>query len=291
MILLLVTLFIYFSVAAIAQAVPDAPTPQVSTESYGAAPAGSATNNANNPLTPKLTLVMQNYLVPSTEGYNGRMSDEELFRFYVPFKLFGVNNITRIYQPVFKDPVFPQGTDGGLGDSTIFDLAETHVQHLTLGAGPLLVIPTASHPNMGSGKWQAGGATIAVDEAKWGLAGAIFTYQHSFTGVAGEGPRNTAELITLQPIIRYNFRKGYYLRSTGFWNFNPHSGVNDIPIGMGLGKVWTMRDGATANLYCEPQYSVWQSGTGSPRLEILNGLTIQFPHHQQSKVRDAFQPS
>jgi hypothetical protein len=270
--------FALFSVTARAQSVPDAPTPQVAADSNGAAAAGSATNKANNPLTPKLQLVVQNYLDPSIQGYGGRISDEELFRLYVPFKLFGVDNITRIYQPVFKDPIFPQGKDGGLGDATIFDLAETHIKKYTLGAGPLLVIPTASHPNMGAGKWQAGGATIGVREMSWGLAGAIFTYQHSFTGVAGEGPRNTAELITVQPIIRYNFRKGYYMRSTGFWNFNPHSGVDDIPVGMGVGRVWNLRSGVTVNLYCEPQYSVWQSGTGSPRLQILNGINFQFPH-------------
>jgi hypothetical protein len=267
-----------FSVTARAQAVPDAPTPQLATDSSGATSASNSTNSANNPLTPKLQILAQNYLDPSLQGYGGRILDEELFRAYVPFKLFGVDNITRIYQPVFKDPLFPQGTDGGLGDTTIFDLAETHVQKFTLGAGPLLVIPTASHPDMGAGKWQAGAATIGVREMSWGLAGAILTYQHSFTGVAGEEPRNTAELITVQPIIRYNFKKGFYMRSTGFWNFNPHSGVDDIPVGMGIGRVWDLADGVTVNVYCEPQYSVWQSGTGSPRLQILDGINFQFPH-------------
>jgi hypothetical protein len=195
-----------FSITARAQAVPDAPTPQLATDSSGATSASNSTNSANNPLTPKLQILAQNYLDPSLQGYGGRILDEELFRAYVPFKLFGVDNITRIYQPVFKDPLFPQGTDGGLGDTTIFDLAETHVQKFTLGAGPLLVIPTASHPDMGAGKWQAGAATIGVREMSWGLAGAILTYQHSFTGVAGEEPRNTAELTTVQPIIRYNDR-------------------------------------------------------------------------------------
>jgi hypothetical protein len=65
------------------------------------------TNKANNPITPKLTLNLQNYFTPRVEGYGTRMVDEELLRFYVPFKLFGVQNMVRFYQPIFKDPLFP----------------------------------------------------------------------------------------------------------------------------------------------------------------------------------------
>jgi hypothetical protein len=76
--------FALFSVNARAQAIPDAPPPQVAAASSGATPPSSSTNQANNPLTPKLQLVMQNYLAPSIQEYDGRISDEELFRLYVP---------------------------------------------------------------------------------------------------------------------------------------------------------------------------------------------------------------
>ena len=245
--------------------------------------ANNITNQSNNPLTPKRQLILQNYFMPTPQGDGSRSADQELLRLYLPFRIFGVNNITRVYQPITTDPLSPTGRDAGFGDTTIYDLALHKIKKFTVGAGPLLVLPVASHTNLGDGKWQAGAAAIAVTTRSWGLLGAVVTYQHSFSGYNGSRP--AAELVTVQPLIHYNLSNGYYLRSSGFWNLNfdaPH--VSYIPVGFGAGKVMKLQSGTIMNFYIEPQYVVYQNGNGAPKWQILTAVTFEFPNKHRAEL-------
>jgi len=264
--------FLIFAATVLAQ---DTQAPQARAELEATNSSSNTTNASNNPVTPKTQIILQNYFVPSADGYGGRAADQVLVRLYLPVKLFGVQNIFRVYQPIEANPLFPNGRDAGLGDTTVYDLAVHNVRKFTLGAGPLLVLPVASHKDMGAGKWQAGVAGIVVTARSWGIVGAVITYQHSFSGY-GSG-RPTAEQITVQPIAHYNFNKGYYLRSSGIWNLNYGDHVKSIPIGFGAGKVSTLPNGVVMNLYVEPQYSVYHTGFGAPKWQILTAVTFQFP--------------
>ena len=128
---------------------------------------------------------------------------------------------------------------------------------------------------MTAGKFQAGGAGIFLHEAHWGMSGAVVTYQHSFSGYGSRHPAD--ELLTVQPQMRFNLRHHFYLRSTGFWNLDWDTNVSEIPVGLGLGKIWTLHDGTTLNFYVEPQYSVYHTGTGSDVFQTLIGLNVQLP--------------
>jgi hypothetical protein len=150
-----------------ADSLPDAPSPQkasqttqeaqdplhpqASDKSRGTSPSSTATNvsenapegadsaanQSNNPITLKTQLILQNFLAPTPQGDRGRSADEELIRLYLPFKVFGVDNILRIYQPINTDPLFPNGREAGLGDTTIYDLARDCIK---VGGGTLLVV-------------------------------------------------------------------------------------------------------------------------------------------------------
>jgi hypothetical protein len=124
----------------------------------------NTTNASNNPAAPKTQILLQNYFMPSPQRYDGRQADQELLRLYAPVMVFGVQNIIRSYQPVVTNPPFPNGRDAGLGDTTVFTLALNKVKQFTLDAGPLLVLPVASHRDMGPGQWQAGAAATVVTE-------------------------------------------------------------------------------------------------------------------------------
>jgi hypothetical protein len=246
------------------------------TESSQLTASPNATNASNNPLTPRVTLLMQNYAMPLVQGQGSRWSDEDVGRLYVPFKLGDTQNILRIYAPIDIDPIAPEGpkgTDVGLGDWTVFDMVVRKTGGFEYGAGPLVVVPSATHSIMGTGKWQAGAAAIGVEEWSWGLAGVVVYYSHSF---AGDGSRPTVQSITVQPLILYNLDNGYYLRSSGIWNLAFGTGPSYIPIGFGVGKLWTLPSGATLNLHIEPQYSVYYSKTGAPVWQVLTGVIVQF---------------
>jgi hypothetical protein len=247
-----------------------------------AAPAASegesaATNAANNPTTPKLTFEAQDYWMPSVSGLGGRGGSNGLQRNIVPIRTFGFWNLFHVILPVDTNPNSPGVTQTGLGGLQLYDLSTVKLHGTTYGAGPLVVLPTQSGSHFGTQKWQAGIAGAAIDATKWGLLGGLFTYEHAFGGGTGAITQET----TFQPLIHYNFHHGLYLRSTGLLIFNSGSGIKDIPIGLGAGKVWNFADGKTINFYMEPQYSVWRSGLGAPDWQLFTGINFQFPLHLQ----------
>jgi hypothetical protein len=232
------------------------------------------TNGANNPVNPMLTIDLQNYFVPSPEGYSGRIGDQGLLRVSVPIDKLGLHQFVRVILPINTTATEQGGPNTGVGDLTVYDLLLFQTHGTTIGAGPLIAAPTARGFAYGSGKWQAGTAGIVLRPFDWGLLGVLINYEHTFSG-NNSGP--VGESTTVQPIVHYNFHHGLYLRSTGVWTFNSYYHVRDIPLGFGVGKVWRRSNGDLVNLYIEPQYSVYQSGVLSPKWQIFAGATFKFP--------------
>jgi hypothetical protein len=80
----------------------------------------------------------------------------------------------------------------------------------------------------------------------------------------------------LEPILFYNLPNAFYLRSSGIWSLGFGTEPSYIPIGFGIGKLFTLPGGATLNFHVEPQYSVYARGIGAPRWQLLTGLIVQF---------------
>src|SRR5271156_4926105 len=125
------------------------------------------TNAANNPAHPLLSVDLQNYFVPSPEGFPGRIGNQGLLRVSVPIDTTA---------SVQGDP------NTGVGDLTIYDWVLFKEHGTTVGVGPLIAAPTARGEVYGSGKWQAGVAGLVVAPHNWGLLALVATYQHSFSG-------------------------------------------------------------------------------------------------------------
>ena len=141
------------------------------------------------------------------------------------------------------------GPNTGVGDLTVYDFLLFQACGTTLGAGPLIAAPTAKGDAYGSGKWQAGAAGIVIAPHNWGLLAVLATYQHSFSGNSSSP---IGQLTSVQPFFIDNFPHGFYFRSTGVWTFDTFHHVQNIPLGSGVGKVWTSSHGDIANLYIEP---------------------------------------
>ncbi|KAB2662307.1 hypothetical protein F9K91_22725 [Brucella tritici] len=234
-----------------------------------------AVNDANNPLTPKITVNFHNYYAPEIYGLPDRRSNQFLLRGLVPAKIAGLPQLLRYTLPIATAPEFPNGYATGLGDLTLMDIfiLPKHGD-ITFGGGPILVIPTATDDALGSGKWQIGVSGVVVAPQSWGLLGGLVTYQASF---AGHSDRDNVSLATVEPIINYNLRGGWYLRSTATWNFNLEDNEGYIPVGFGIGKVFELDKGITMNAFIEPQYTVWHQGDGQPKWQIFAGVNFQFP--------------
>jgi hypothetical protein len=240
-----------------------------------AAQEGNAQNEANNPLTPKITINLQDYYIPSFKGLPGRDANQFLLRGLIPLNLFDTPQLLRFTLPVANAPTFPSGSDTGLGDLTLIDLFLIPGKPVSFGIGPVLVAPTASTDALGSGRWQTGAAAVAIAPQSWGLLGGLVIYQHSF---ARDDGRDSVNLLTVQPIVNVNLSEGFYLRSSAIWNFDFEHDTRYIPVGLGLGKVWQVGK-TTVNAFLEPQYTVWRNGDGVPRWQVFGGVNFQFSTH------------
>ncbi|RDI57179.1 hypothetical protein [Microvirga subterranea] len=233
---------------------------------------GNAQNDANNPLTPKVTINLQDYYIPSFKGLPGRDANQFLLRGLIPLNLFDTPQLLRFTLPIANSPTLPTGSDPGFGDLTLIDLVLIPGKPVSFGVGPVLVAPTASTDALGTGRWQTGAAAVAIAPQSWGLLGGLVIYQHSFAKDDGRDPVN---LLTVQPIVNVNLPEGFYLRSSAIWNFDLEHDTRYIPVGLGLGKVFQVGK-TTVNAFIEPQYTVWRNGDGVPRWQIFGGLNFQF---------------
>ncbi len=236
-----------------------------------APPRGGATNQANNPLTPKITINFQDQWGASLYGVDGG-SNVFLFRGVIPNQLLGKTQLFRFTLPVSTVPDV-SGNTTGLGDLNLIDVFPFKRGHAEFGLGPQLTIPTATADETGTGKWQIGAAGIAVAPQHWGLIGGFLNWQTDFAGADDRPGQNT---LSAQPLIIYNLPDGWYLRSSATLNFDLERGHNVIPIGAGAGKVFAKPNGNTINLFAEPQFTIAHSGAGQPQFQLFSGVNLQF---------------
>jgi hypothetical protein len=231
-------------------------------------------NKSNNPLNPAASLNIQNYYTPSVFGASAQTNDF-LLRPTVPVGPNGVIGVPEIFRatvPISTRPDPSGGYNTGIGDINLFDIFLLSQGDMQLGVGPLVTMPSATDPSLGTGKWQAGLAAVAVSATKARLLGALIQWQHSFAGQSG---RPTVQSLTAQPFGIFNFADGWYVRSTGIWTFDLQHGTYYIPVGLGGGKAWKY-ESVIYNAFIEPQYSVAHSGKGMPQFTIFAGLNMTF---------------
>lgn len=232
--------------------------------------AQSSQNDANNPLTPKITINFQDYYIPRLEGLD-EDANQFLFRGLVPHQLFGLPQLLRFTVPLATNPVGEDDHTSGIGDITLIDFVIIPKKPFEFGIGPLLIIPVGQD-GVSAEKWQIGVAGVAIAPQRWGIAGAIVTFQQS---IAGESDRDDVTLVTAQPLVIYNLPEGFYLRSSAVWNFDLNNDTYYIPVGIGAGKVWEFGK-TTVNAFVEPQYTVFEDSDAAPRWQIFFGVNFQF---------------
>lgn len=227
---------------------------------------------ANNPLAPVTAVNLHNYFVPTLYGVPNQSANAMMVR-----GVFATSRmILRGTLPLSTVPSGSGDAVSGLGDFNVFDafLLTSSESKTQFGVGPLLVIPTATDDLLGTGKWQAGGAVVVVSNVTpTVLMFGLVTYQHSF---AGDSARATTSLLTAQPGAIMQLGGGYYIRTSGIWQWNTETGDYSIPIGLGVGKVMRA-GGAVLNLFLEPQFTVLHEGAGQPAFQVFAGIMAQFP--------------
>jgi hypothetical protein len=177
------------------------------------------------------------------------------------------NLVNRVILPIIDldgsvsgTPEIPNPTPGtgtsGLGD-TNYSLYFSPVKtgKVIWGAGPSIMLKTASNDQLGSGKWSAGVTAVALTQPKWGSMGILGRQLWSF---AGDEDRADVNQFLLEPFINYNLDKGWFLLTdmvmTANWDADSSQRWT-IPLGGGAGRLFKIGNQAI-NSRLEYYYNV-----------------------------------
>ncbi len=192
----------------------------------------------------------------------------------VPFALTDdLTLISRTIAPLsFATNIFPTDVYG-LGDVTqAFYFVPTPRDGLTWGIGPQFLLPTATDPSLGTGKFGIGVTGIVLLQQDKITVGMLVGQMWS---VAGDPMRPDVSLFNFQPFFTYGLPEGQSvginLESTYDWINNQWT----VPLNLTYSKVFTIGDQAMSGVIGVRKYLV--APAGGPDWGIRAGLTFLFP--------------
>lgn len=152
-----------------------------------------------------------------------------------------------ISTPENPNPGPGDGADG-LGD-TNYSLYMSPVKYgkWIWGAGPSLMIPTATNDQLGSGKWSLGATAVALTQPDWGSYGILGRQVWS---VAGDDDRADVSQLLVEPFVNYNLDKGWFLLTDIIITANWEAPSNQrwtVPLGGGVGRIYKIGKQAVNN--------------------------------------------
>ncbi len=204
---------------------------------------------AQNPVAAMISLPFQNNTLFGV-GPDDDTANVLNIQPVIPFTVGDWNIINRtivplIYLPDVTSglPELPEGVSGGetfgLGDinhSVYFSPADSGP--VIWGVGPSLTIPTATDKQLGTQKWSAGPAAVALAQPGPWVVGTLVRQLWSF---AGDGDRQDVSQLLIQPFVNYNMADGWYLVSAPIITANWEADSDDtwtVPVGGGFGKIF-----------------------------------------------------
>ena len=235
---------------------------------------------ANNPIAGAVSFNFQNEFVGNLSSID-ESANILNFRSVIPFQFLGGDWIARATAPVATLPTV-QSTSPlsfnhttGLGDINVFAIKLLDLGNPTVsfGVGPSLTLPTATDDALGGGTWNAGLANVLFNfsdpQFQWGY---LLVWETDFA----KERSNAADVnrAFFQPFGIRQLGDGWYLRSTGVWNYDFETDSYSVPIGFGFGRV-IPTERTIVNAFFEPQYSVITDGPGQREWGLFFGINFQ----------------
>ncbi|MDD9301871.1 MAG: transporter [Desulfobacter sp.] len=194
----------------------------------------------SNPLADLITIPIQiNYdrdIGPMDDGWRLQANIQPV----IPFHLNdNWNLITRSIIPViYQDDILPgSGSDCGLGDinvSLFFSPSRPTSSGLMLGAGPILVFPSATETYLGGEKWGAGPAAVALTvRGKWTMG----TLANHIWSYAGDSARQDISNTFVQPFLAYTLPSAWTFSLQSKSSYNWETEKWSVPINAAVSKL------------------------------------------------------
>jgi hypothetical protein len=196
-----------------------------------------------NPIAKVISLPFQNNL---NFGIGPQSDEQDVLNIQpvIPFSMGdNWNVISRTIIPVIREPQLGSATASklGLGDASLaLYLSPAQPGEIIWGVGPAFTFPTASHDELGQGKFDAGLSAVALTIRGPWLIGALAT---DVASVSGASDRNSVHQMVVQPFINYNFARGWYVASSPIITANwkaPDSQRWTVPLGGGVGRAFRL---------------------------------------------------
>jgi hypothetical protein len=200
-----------------------------------------------NPIAKVISLPFQNNM---NFGVGPKNDEQDVLNIQpvLPFEVgTDWNLIARAIIPVVQEPALGPGTEStnGLGDTSLaLYLSPSRPGKIIWGIGPAFTFATASHDELGQGKFDAGLSAVALTIRDPWLFGALAT---DVASVSGASDRKTVHQMTVQPFINYNFARGWYLASSPIIAANWKAPGNQrwtVPLGGGVGRAFRLANQA-----------------------------------------------
>jgi hypothetical protein len=242
---------------------------------------------AQNPVAAMISLPLQNNTFFGV-GPHGDVANVLNIQPVVPIGAGDWNIISRTIVPVIYVQDLapglsdiandPQGDDGsfGLGDvNQSFYFSPADAGPVIWGVGPSLTVPSATDDSLGSERWSAGPAAVALAMPGNWVVGSLVRQLWSF---AGDDDRQDVNQTLIQPFVNYNFPGGWYAVSSPIITANWEADSDDtwtVPVGGGMGKIFKI-GGQAMNASLQGFYNVERPEFG-PDWSIRFQLQFLFP--------------
>jgi len=193
-----------------------------------------------NPVSGLREVVFQGIIGPDVPD-SGKTAGDYTLQVVWPFSLDeDWRLISYTILPLLQVPVPDESTKVGLGDTLInLFVSPTKPGKLIWGAGPAILLPTRTDPDLGSDRLGLGPSLVLYYEQKAWNAGVVLQNVWSLGG-AGVNEVNT---LGVQYFVTYNLPNGWFLYTnatiTADWT-KDDSDRWTVPVGGGFGKVFTL---------------------------------------------------
>jgi hypothetical protein len=188
------------------------------------------------------------------------------------------NLIIRTIIPVIdaESPAPGIGSASGLGDinqSFFFSPKQPTAGGWILGAGPVVLWPSATDDLLGSGKWGAGPTALALKQTGGWTYGILANHLWSY---AGEGDRADVNATFVQPFVSFTTKTkttfGLNAESSYDWNRSQWS----VPLNLTVGQLFKV-GGQPMQFTVGGRYYA-EGPEGGPEWGVRAVLTLLFPN-------------
>ena len=192
-----------------------------------------------NPIADLITIPIQSTydqnIGPNDEGYKLQTNIQPV----IPIDIAeDWNLLTRTIVPVVQqDEIYPgSGSQFGLGDTSLslFFSPKKPTNGVIWGAGPVVLLPTATDPLLGAKKWGVGPAGIVVAMLGSWTVGGLANHVWS---VAGDSERDDISNSFVQPFVAYTWQNAWTLSLQTESTYNWKSEEWAVPVTAAVSKL------------------------------------------------------